>query len=113
METRGERLSLAALLLPWGILTLLLPLPLMLVGLALLAALGALLLLAARWSRLRAASLGLDADAWGLAAVLSLGYSMPLLIGTEGRSAYQAMCGDCGRMQDARSPFCHGCGAYG
>ena len=112
MPARGERLSLGALLLPWMVLTLLLPLPHMIAGFGLLTALGALLWVAVRWSHMRAEALALDAEAWGLAAVLSLGFSMGLLIGAEGKSAYQAMCGDCGRLQDARNSFCHACGAF-
>lgn len=113
LDAKGEWLSLAALLLPWGILSLLLPLPHMIAALGLLGALASLLIVAARWSRMRSQALALDPDAWGLAAVLTLGFSMALLLGTDGRSAFQAMCGDCGRLQDARAPFCYSCGAYG
>lgn len=113
MVARGEWLSLGALLLPWGVLTLLLPLPHMVAGLGLLTALAGLMTVAVRWSRMRARELALDEEAWGLAAVLSLGFSMALLIGTSGQSAFQALCGECGRMQDARNAFCQGCGAYG
>lgn len=112
MAARGEWLALSALLLPWGILSLLLPLPHMVAAFALLSALAGLLTVAVRWSRLRAHALGLDEEAWGLASVLSLGYSMGLLLGAEGRSAFEAMCHDCGRLQDARNAFCHGCGSY-
>lgn len=112
MNATGEWLSLSALLLPWGILSFLLPLPMLVAALGLLVALAALLVVAVRWSRMRAEALALDVEAWGLAAVLSLGFSMGLLLGTSGESAYQAMCGDCGRLQDARNRFCHGCGSY-
>lgn len=110
---RGEWLALGALLVPWYLLSLLLPLPHLIAACALLAALAVLVACAVRWSRERAEALSLDAEAWGLAAVLSLGYSMALLVGAEGRSGFDAMCGDCGRLQDARAPFCHACGAYG
>lgn len=113
MVARGEWLSLGALLLPWGVLTLLLPIPHMVAGLALITALAGLVTVAVRWSRMRAEALALDAEAWGLAAVLSLGFSMALLLGANGRSAFQALCGECGKMQDARNAFCHGCGAIG
>lgn len=113
MVARGEWLSLGALLLPWGVLTLLLPIPHMVAGLALITALAGLVTVAVRWSRMRAEALALDAEAWGLAAVLSLGFSMALLLGANGRSAFQSLCGECGKMQDARNAFCHGCGAIG
>ena len=113
MVARGEWLSLAALLLPWAVLTLLLPLPHMVAGLGLLTALAGLMTVAARWSRMRAQALGLDPEAWGLASILSLGFSMALLLGANGHSAFEAMCGECGRLQDARNAFCHGCGAVG
>jgi len=109
----GEKLALAALLLPWIVLSLLLPLPHMIAALAMIAALGALVCVAVRWSRWRAAELGLDADAWALAAVLSLGYSQLLLLGAKGRSGYEAMCDECGKLNDARETFCYGCGALG
>lgn len=112
MDAQGERFSLGALLLPWAILSLLLPFPHLVVALALLASLAGLLTAAARWSNARAAALKLDAEAWALAAVLSLGFSMALLLGTEGKSAFQAMCGDCGTLQDARASFCYRCGSY-
>ncbi|HVM46330.1 MAG TPA: hypothetical protein VM582_10380 [Candidatus Thermoplasmatota archaeon] len=113
MHARGEWLSLGALLVPWGVLTLLLPLPHMVAGLGALTALASLLVVAVRWSRMRAEALGLDPEAWGLAAVLSLGFSMALLLGAPGRSGFDAMCHECGRLQDARNAFCHGCGAVG
>jgi hypothetical protein len=113
MRSQGEWLAIAALLLPWGVLSLLLPLPHLVAAMGLLTALAALLTVAVRWSRARAEALRLDADTWGLAAVLSLGFSMALLVGTEGKSAFQAMCGDCGRLQDARAAFCYACGSYG
>lgn len=113
MEAQGEWLALAALLLPWGILSLLLPLPHLVAALGLLTALAALLTVAVRWSRMRASRLKLDAEAWGLATVLTLGFSMALLLGAEGKSPFQVMCGDCGKLSDARAPFCYGCGSYG
>lgn len=109
----GEKLALAALLLPWIVLSLLLPLPHMVAALAMLVALAALLAVAVKWSRTRAAELGLDAEAWGLAAVLSLGYSQLLLLGAQGKSGYEAMCDECGKLNDARATFCYGCGAFG
>ena len=116
METvtaaRGEWLALCALLLPWATLSLLLPLAHLAVSMALLLALAMLLFAAVTWSRQRAEVLRLDPQAWGLAAVLSLGFAMALLIGTEGKSGFDALCHDCGRLQDAREPFCHTCGAY-
>lgn len=112
METRGEWLSLAALLLPWGVLSLLLPLAHMVAAFGLLVALAALLAVGIRWSRMRAESLGLDPEPWGLASVLSLGFSMLLLLGANGKSGYETMCNDCGRLHDARMSFCHGCGAF-
>ena len=108
----GEKLALAALLLPWLVLSLLLPLPHMIAALAMLMALAALLAVAVKWSRSRAADLGLDAEAWGLAAVLSLGYSQLLLLGAQGKSGYEAMCDECGKLNDARDTFCYGCGAF-
>jgi len=113
MHARGEWLSLGALLLPWGALSLLLPLPHLVAALGLLTALACLLTVAVRWSRMRAEALELDPDAWGLAAVLSLGFSMGLLLGSADSSAFQALCHECGRLQDARNRFCHGCGALG
>ena len=113
MVARGEWLSLGALLLPWGVLTLLLPIPHMVAGLALLSALAGLLTVAVRWSRIRARELALDEESWGLATVLSLGFAMALLLGADGRTAFEALCGECGKLQDARNRFCHGCGAYG
>lgn len=113
MAARGEWLSLGALLLPWAVLSLLLPVAHMVAALGLLAALAGLLGVAARWSRGRAVELGLDEEAWGLAAVLSLGFAMALLLGTAGHTAFEAMCRECGKLQDARNGFCHGCGAYG
>lgn len=109
----GEWVALAALLLPWLILSLMLPLPHLVVAVALLAALAALLGTAVTWARLRAIELGLDPQPWGLATVLSLGFAMLLLVGTSQASGYEAMCGDCGRLQDARAPFCYSCGTYG
>lgn len=111
MQRPGEWLVLAALLAPWLVLTALLPMPYVLVGLALVPALAALLLAAASWSRLRAHALGLDAEAWGVAGILSLGFSMALLLGTSERPLFEALCGECGSMQEARAPFCYRCGA--
>ena len=112
MEGHGEWLALGALLLPWVVLSLLLPLPHMVAALALLCALAAMLACAVKWARMRASAIGLDAEAWGLAAVLSLGYANGLLIGAAGSSAYQQMCYDCGKLSDARSSFCYACGTY-
>lgn len=111
MEARGEWLALGALLLPWGVLSILLPLPHMVAAFGLLVAIMALLAVAIRWSRLRAQALDLDPEAWGLAAVLTLGFSMFLLLGTKGASGYDRMCGDCGRLQDVHTAFCHACGS--
>lgn len=111
-DGRGEWLALAALLLPWLILSLLLPLSYLVVSMCLLMALAMLLCAAVVWSRQRALALHLDPEAWGLAAVLSLGFSMALLLGSEERSGYDAMCGECGSLQDARRSFCYTCGAY-
>lgn len=108
----GETLALAALLIPWLVLSLLLPLPHMVAALALVATLGALLACAIRWSHARAEALGLDPEAWGLAAVLSLGFSQLLLLGAAGQSGFDAMCDECGRLNDARASFCYGCGTY-
>lgn len=111
---KGEWIALGALLLPWFVLSLMLPLPHLIVAVALLTALGALLGTAVTWSRMRARELGLDAESWGLAAVLSLGFSMLLLIGTSSQgSGYESLCMDCGKISDARTPFCYGCGSYG
>lgn len=119
METAdlaGERqalpLALGALLAPWALLSLLLPIGLMAVAFALLGGLALLLHLAALWSRRRAHDLGLSSDNWALAAVLTLGFSMLMLLGSAETSGYDAMCGDCGRLADARSSFCTGCGTY-
>lgn len=112
MDARGEWLSLGALLLPWGVLSLLLPLPHMVAAFGLLIGLCALLAVAARWSRMRAQALDLDPEPWGLAAVLSLGYAMFLLLGAKGNSGFDKMCGDCGRLQDHRTSFCHACGSF-
>lgn len=109
---RGEWLALGALLLPWSVLSLLLPLAHLAASMSLLLALAMLLAASVSWSRERAASLRLDADAWGLATVLTLGFGMALLLGAEGKSAFQALCFGCGRTQDARAPFCYGCGDY-
>ena len=109
---RGEWMALGALLLPWGVLSLLLPLGHLVVAFSLLLSLAMLLGAAVGWSRRRAADLKLDAEAWGLAAVLSLGFSMALLLGGPGRSGYDAMCDDCGHVQDMREQFCYRCGAY-
>lgn len=111
-DGRGEWLALGALLLPWLILSLLLPLSYLVLSMCLLLALAMLLCAAVVWSRQRALALHLDAEAWGLAAVLSLGFSMALLLGSAERSGYDAMCGECGSLQDARLTFCHACGAY-
>lgn len=113
MEARGEWLALGALLLPWGVLSILLPLPHMVAAFGLLVALMALIAVAIRWSRLRAQALDLDPEPWGLAAVLSLGFSMLLLLGTKGASGFERLCHDCGRLSDARTTFCHACGAFG
>lgn len=110
-ETRGEWLALGALLLPWLILSMLLPLPHLVASVALLASLSMLVFAAARWSRMRAHDLGLDKEAWGLAAVLSLGFSMSLLLGGK-TSGFDSLCDHCGRLSDARAPFCYGCGVY-
>lgn len=110
---KGEWVALGALLLPWYVLSLMLPLPHLAVAVALLTALASLLATAVTWSRLRAMDLGLDADSWGLAAVLSLGFSMLLLVGTAQGSGYESLCMDCGKLSDARTPFCYSCGAYG
>lgn len=116
METpsagRGEWLAMGALLAPWTLLSLLLPLAHRVVSVSLLLALGMLLAAAVSWSRMRAVALRLDPDAWGLAAILSLGFSMALLLGSDGKTAFEALCPDCGRLQDARAPFCYACGAH-
>lgn len=111
-DGRGEWLALGALLLPWLILSLLLPFAYLVVALCLLMALAMLVSAAVVWSRQRALALHLDPEAWGLAAVLSLGFSMALLLGGEGHSGYDALCGECGTLQDVRNAFCHTCGAY-
>lgn len=113
MHRHAEGLAILALLTPWVILSLFLPMPHLLLSLVLLSALAALLFVASRWARLRADALGLDEETWGLAAVLSLGFAMPLLMGTkEQGSGFELLCHDCGRLFDARSTFCHGCGSY-
>lgn len=113
MSPRGEWLALLALLAPWLVLSAFLPPAHAIVSAALLSALGALLACALRWSRMRAEALGLPAEPWGLAAVLTLGYSQALLVGMEGRSGFDALCHECGRLQDVRLRFCQGCGSYG
>lgn len=105
-------LALGALLAPWLLLSLLLPLREMALAVALLGGLALLLHMAAAWSRARARHLALAEDAWALAAVLSLGFSMLMLLGRPTASGYEAFCGDCGRLTDARGPFCTACGAY-
>lgn len=111
-RSKGEWIALCALLAPWFVLSLMLPLPHLVVAVALLVALAALLATAVVWSRMRAAALGLDAESWGLAAVLSLGFSMLLLIGTSQSSGFEALCHGCGKTSDARASFCYGCGSY-
>lgn len=112
--SRAEGLAVFALLLPWALVSLLLPFPQLPLAFALLAALAALLLAASRWSRLRAGELGLDEERWALAGALSLGFTMLFLLGGRERtSGFDALCHECGRLFDARSPFCHGCGHYG
>jgi hypothetical protein len=105
-------LALGALLAPWALLSLLLPLVWMSVAFLLIATLAGLLHLGAAWSRQRAEQLGLAPDGWALAAVLSLGFSMLMLLGPQTTSGYDALCDDCGRLSDARSMFCTGCGSY-
>jgi hypothetical protein len=112
MHARGEALALGALLTPWFILSLLLPLPFLIAAVALLCAFASLLACAIRWSRMRATELGLDAEAWGLAAVLTLGFSQVLLLGAHGRTGFERFCHACGSASDARAPFCYGCGSY-
>lgn len=112
MHARGEALALGALLVPWLVLSLLLPLPFLVAAFALLMTLAALLASAIRWSRMRAAELGLDEEAWGLAAVLTLGFSQALLLGADGRTGFERLCDACGSASDAREPFCYGCGTY-
>lgn len=107
----GEWLALGALLLPWAVLSLLLPAQHLLVAFSLLFALAALLAAAVGWSRGRARALRLDAATWGVAAVLSLGFSMLLLIGAQGRTGFETLCLECGKLGDARAPFCYACGA--
>ncbi|HUR67661.1 MAG TPA: hypothetical protein VM370_00315 [Candidatus Thermoplasmatota archaeon] len=110
--SQGEWLALGALLVPWFVLSLLLPIAHMVAALAMLCALAALLACAVRWSRTRAGALGLDAEAWGLAAVLSLGFSQALLLGADGKTGFEKFCLQCGGTSDARAPFCYGCGSY-
>ena len=112
MTHRGETLAIGALLLPWVVLSLLLPLPHLIAALAMLAALGSLLACAVRWARARADELGLDVDAWGLVAVLTLGFGLLLLLGANGRTGFERLCDACGSTSDARAPFCYGCGSY-
>lgn len=112
MESQAEALAIAALLAPWAILSAFLPMPEIALAFALLCALAMLLLAAGRWSRLRAHELGLDEEAWAVAGVLSLGFSMLMLLGSRAGSGFDALCHQCGRLSDARAAFCHGCGSF-
>lgn len=101
-----------AFLAPWAILSALLPDPYRIESLALLAALGGLLLAAGVWAGRKAESLGLDAEGWTFAAVVSVGVAMlVLLTNPHKRPSLAYLCGECGREGHLHEPFCFGCGA--
>ena len=110
---RGERVALAALLLPWAVVCALLPWGLAAAGLLLVGCLAALLVAAGEWARARAEARGHEPEGWALAAVLTLGYSMAVQLAAPrgGGSPLQFLCTECGRLGDAEEPFCHGCGS--
>lgn len=113
MQRHAEALAILALLVPWGILSAFLPMPHVILAFGLLTALAGLLFASASWARLRARALDLDEEAWAIGAALSLGYANVLLFFVRrGESPFQTLCHDCGRLFDARSTFCHGCGSY-
>lgn len=109
-----EPLYVAAVLAPWGLLSLLLPTPHREAAFCLLAVLGFLLAASGAWARRHAESEGLDAAAWSFAAVASLGYAnaaMLLWRPKAGETLPGYLCHECGRAGAMHEPFCFGCGA--
>lgn len=108
---RGEWLALGALLLPWYILSAFLPTRAMLLSFLLLTLLAGCLLALTAWARMRARALGVEQETWALAMVLTLGYGALLLLGGKDAAAFETMCDECGKLQEARAAFCYSCGA--
>lgn len=103
-----------AFLAPWAVLSVLLPMPWRAESLALLSALGALLFTAGVWAGRKAESIGLDAEGWAFAAIVTVGYANAvLLFNPKPRPALAYLCDECGREGHIHEPFCFGCGAVG
>jgi hypothetical protein len=117
MQPRAAGTSVActlAFLAPWAVLSVLLPDPWRVEALALLAALAGLLVASGVWAGQKAPTLGLDAEGWTFAAVVSLGYANGvLLFNPRPRPALSYLCMECGREGHIHEPFCFGCGAAG
>ena len=101
-----------AFLAPWAILSVLLPTPWRVEALALLCVLAALLVAAGAWASRKAQTLGLDAEGWTFAAVVTAGYANGvLLFNPNPRPSLAYLCGECGREGHIHEPFCFGCGS--
>lgn len=102
-----------AFLAPWAVLSALLPMPYRAESLALLAALGGLLMAAGVWSSMRAERLGLDAEGWAFAAIVTVGFAMVVLLtNPRPRPSLAYLCRECGREGHVHEPFCFGCGSF-
>lgn len=129
--TRGERLreadlntdqaaaaagglTAAAFIAPWALLSFALPAQWRWKALALLALLGLLLALTAMVAERLARARQLDVAWWSFLAVVTFGAATLALY--KWKAGYggnpQFVCHGCGRLGDAREPFCFGCGTY-
>jgi len=107
----AEAIAVGAFVAPWLVSVLFLPFLYAVMAASLATGLAVLLLASATWSRARAVELELDDDAWAIAAVFTLGFSMLALL--HGKLAeLHELCHECGSLNDRRHAFCNHCGAY-
>lgn len=115
-STAAGPITAAAFVLPWALLAFALPGEWRWKALALLALLTLLLCLAALVGERMARARGLDAAWWGFLCVVTVGFALLAIYAWPagaGRSNPQFVCKPCGRLGDAREPFCYGCGSFG
>lgn len=107
-------LTAIAFIAPWALLSFALPPAWRWKALALLALLGLLLALSAMVAERLARARQLDAAWWSFLAVVTFGAStLALYKWKDGAAGHpQFVCHGCGRLGDAREPFCFGCGTY-
>lgn len=109
-------LTAAAFVAPWILLSLALPDVWRWRGLVLLGMLSFLLVLAASIAERMARERQGDPTWWAFLTVVTFGYALAILAlrrRAGGAPTPTTLCGKCGRLGDAREPFCFSCGAFG